>query len=318
MNTGNADIFGHVSTGPGGSISIGPNGAVGSTNWVLSGNNGVESGWSKDDMNVAFPDVEPPWNGGAFTPTGGWVTNVSVTFATNANIISSVVFPVVVGYAIATNYQTTSTYPVGSPGPVITNYSGGRPRSYTYPVFSYSTSTVATNTTVTATYYDVLITQPGNYQLANLSGTIYVSANATLYVTTTLQMDGLVIAPPSGKLALYSSAPNVLLSGNNSANDAGTAYTFSFWGTPAVTNIQFSGNADFTGTIYAPNADFRLNGGGNNPIDFIGASITKSARMNGHFNFHYDEALRVMGPFRGYIVSSWVELSPTDVPRYSR
>jgi len=57
--------------------------------------------------------------------------------------------------------------------------------------------------------------------------------------------------------------------------------------------------------------------GGNNTIDFIGASITKTARMNGHFNFHYDEALRVIGPFRGFIVSSWLEVPPTSIPAYS-
>jgi len=318
--TGNANIYGHVSTGPGGTVSIGPNGAVGSTNWHNSGADGIESGWSKDDMNVSFPDVLPPWNGGAFTPSGGWMTNVITAFSTNSSTIGpTIAFPGVSGVTYTTNYQTSvgAVYPIGSPGPVTTNrFSNGSIKNYTYPIFTYVNNSVATNETVTLTYYDVLIKDPGNYELANLNGSIYVSANATLYVTTTLTISTLVIVPPNGKLVLYSKAPSVTLSGNNTANSLGNAYSFSFWGLPEVTAISFSGNGAFAGTIYAPNADFTLNGGGNNVIDFIGASITKTARMNGHFNFHYDEALRIMGPFRGFIVSSWLEVPPSSVPAY--
>jgi hypothetical protein len=315
LNTGNAEIYGHLSTGPGGTIAIGPGGTVGSTSYHLAGNSGIESGWSKDDMNVAFPDVEAPFNGGAFTPTGGWVTNVTTSYASNTTSFSSIAFPVITGVTITTNLQTSSIWPVGSPGPIVTNrYSNGTIKNYTYPVFAYSTTSVATNTTATATYYDVMITQPGNYQLANLNGSVYVSANATLFVTTTLNMTDLYIQSPNGKLALYSSAPSVALAGNSANNGGGTAYSFSFWGLPTVTSISFSGNASFTGTIYAPNADFTLNGSGTDTIDFIGASITKTAKMNGHFNFHYDEALRFIGPFRGFIVSSWIEMPPSAIP----
>jgi hypothetical protein len=61
-----------------------------------------------------------------------------------------------------------------------------------------------------------------------------------------------------------------------------------------------------------------LNGTGNGTIiDFSGASITKSAKLNGHFNFHYDEALRRIGPFSGYIIDQWIEMTPADVPRFT-
>jgi hypothetical protein len=71
INQGNADIYGHVSTGPGGSVSVGANGAAGSKAWIDGGNSGVQSGWFTDDMNVSFPDVTPPFSGGAFAPVGG-------------------------------------------------------------------------------------------------------------------------------------------------------------------------------------------------------------------------------------------------------
>ena len=45
------------------------------------------------------------------------------------------------------------------------------------------------------------------------------------------------------------------------------------------------------GTIYAPHADFTLGGGGKDTIDFVGSSVTKTVKMNGHYKFHYDENL---------------------------
>ena len=48
-------------------------------------------------------------------------------------------------------------------------------------------------------------------------------------------------------------------------------------------------------------------GGGSDTYDFVGASITKSVKMNGKFNFHYDENLRRIGLGRGYIPTNWEE-----------
>jgi hypothetical protein len=183
---------------------------------------------------------------------------------------------------------------------------------YSYQSYTCTSALSTTNTTYTATYYDYIL-DTGNYQLADLSGSVYVRGKATLYVTTTLDITSLTVK--SGEsLSLYCGAASANLAGNNTANSDGTADSFSFWALPSCTSITFSGNAGFTGTIYAPTADFTMNGGGNNMIDFIGASITKTARLNGHFNFHYDEALRRIGPFRGYIVSSWNEMTPSEVP----
>jgi hypothetical protein len=62
LNMGNADIMGHVSTGPGGTIAIGPQGVAGSKPWVQSGTHmgQIEPNWSADDMNVDFPPVPIP------------------------------------------------------------------------------------------------------------------------------------------------------------------------------------------------------------------------------------------------------------------
>jgi hypothetical protein len=51
-----------------------------------------------------------------------------------------------------------------------------------------------------------------------------------------------------------------------------------------------------------------MNGGGKTINDFTGAVVANSVKMNGHFNFHYDEAL---GGFTGngrMLITSWDEI----------
>ncbi len=74
LSVGNADIKGHLQTGPGGKVTIGPNGVVGSLDWHNAGNKGIQPGWSTDDLNVYFPEVKKPFDGGAFAPISGVVT----------------------------------------------------------------------------------------------------------------------------------------------------------------------------------------------------------------------------------------------------
>jgi len=238
INIGNATIRGGVSTGPGGSVDIGPNGAIGSQAWHDGGNTGIQPGWSIDDMNVVFADVEPPFSGGYFTPVGGSV--------------------------------------------------GGT--SYTY------------------------ILSNGNYQLNSMSMSGHektlVNGNAVLYVDGNVSLSGnaYIEIAPGASLHLYVGGSSTALGGNGVINETGLAANFMYYGLPSNTSVSMSGNAGFAGVIYAPAANFTLNGGGNNTYDFVGASVTGTATINGHFNFHYDEALGNIGPTRGYLVTSWNEL----------
>jgi len=69
LDTGNANIYGRVSTGPGGAVEIGPKGKVGDLAWQAStATKGIQPGWSTDDMNVLFPDVELPFSSGLAPP----------------------------------------------------------------------------------------------------------------------------------------------------------------------------------------------------------------------------------------------------------
>ncbi len=297
LSIGNADIYGRVSTGPGGTVSIGSQGAVGDAAWHAGNNSGIKSGWSSDDMNVSFPDVTRPATNTAFVPSGGHYA-----------VVSALSPPASTGGRILrTNWTTTSSLPSGAGAPITTNGNGGN-RTYTYKVYNFYMATNAAN----GTYYEYVLND-GNYHLTSLNGKVLVLGNATLYVQNSLNVTSLAIEW-SRHLDLYSAAPTASLTGNNTVNSDATADSFAFWGLPTCTSISFSGNASFTGSLYAPNADFTLNGGGNNTIDFVGASITKTVRLNGHFNFHYDEALGTLGPSRGYVVTAWNELAPSDVP----
>lgn len=242
LAVGNADILGHVSTGPGGSVEIGPNGAVGDKAWHALGRNGIKPGWSADDMNVQFPDVKLPFNGG-FAPSSDKVDG--------------------------TNY----TYVLGD----------------------------------------------GNFELNELSlsgkGAVLVSGNATLLVRGNVSVSGnaYIYIAPGANLQMYVEGASADFGGNGVVNSAGKAESFGYWGTSSNVEVKLRGNAAFIGTIYAPSAYLSLGGGGRDTHDFVGASVSNQVKMNGHFNFHYDEALAKFGPRRGYTITSWSERGWTEI-----
>jgi len=238
VNAGNANIKGHASTGPDGSVAIGSNGAIGDKAWVDSGKKGVQDGHVTDDTNVEIPDPEVPFSTG-ITPTGGQ-----------------------------------------------------------YPALTGPT-------------YDYILTN-GNYILSSFTGKVLVTGSAKLFVTSSFNFTGQdkITIEPGGSLEVYVAAASATLGGNGVVNNTGDAISFIYYGMKSNTSLKFNGNAAFTGVVYAPYAGFELGGGGNDAYDFVGASVTKSVMMKGHFNFHYDESLARRFPIRRYVVYSWNELDP--------
>lgn len=238
ISVGNADIYGHASTGPGGTIAIGPNGGVGSLTWHLT-HTGIEPGWTTDDMNVYFPPVEKKFSSG-FTVKSGTLGSTTFHYLLD-------------GGATGADYVMSSLSLSSKDVMLITN--------------------------------KVRLLVTGNI---SLKGTIQIAAGSSL--------------------ELYMEGASADIGGNGIANNTGLAINFCYYGLPTNTSITFSGNGEFVGAIYAPNADFTLSGGGNSEQDFVGSSVTKTVGMNGHFNFHYDEALAKSGLARGYVINSWSEL----------
>lgn len=168
------------------------------------------------------------------------------------------------------------------------------------------------STVINGRTYDYAFMLSGDYTIPS-SGNIYVAPGATVRVKVTdnkftatyIEVDGTGLN--SGSLAIYMTGQSFTLSGK-AIVDGGVAKNLSYYGTDSNTIINVTGNADFTGTIYAPNADFTLGGGGTDNYDFVGASVTKTLKLNGHFHFHFDEDLLKHGPFSGYVASTWDEI----------
>lgn len=79
FNAGNANIYGKVAVGSGGTVTVGPNGGIGSTAWHNAGNNGIESGWVTYDANVSFPAIDDAPASG-LTPLSGTVGGVGYQY----------------------------------------------------------------------------------------------------------------------------------------------------------------------------------------------------------------------------------------------
>jgi hypothetical protein len=142
----------------------------------------------------------------------------------------------------------------------------------------------------------------GDYCIAgnlNLNNQILlVTGMARLLVKGDLLMGG-----PLSELRVRAGASLKLFVGG--ANAAVTQVTtsapcgaFQYYGLAGNTNLIWSGDTAFTGTIYAPQATVKFGHGGSTPYDFQGACAAGAVVLNGHMNFHFDENLAVRGPQR--------------------
>ncbi|HMJ89937.1 MAG TPA: hypothetical protein VK530_08980 [Candidatus Acidoferrum sp.] len=241
IDIGNADIYGSIATGPNplnpghANAKIGSQGKVGDLSWFAgTANKGIQPGKDRDDMNVFFPDITPPFTSG-----------------------------------------------LG-------------------PVFNYTWTN------------GVKYTRFGSadYVVSGFSGKTLIVGNARILVTGSFKLTGNeeIRIAPGASLIMFMDGPSADWGGNGVINGTGKATGFYYFGTKNNTSIRFSGNGEFTGAVYAPNADVDGNGGGNSAEDFMGAAIIKSLKFNGHYSFHYDEALGRNGMFTGFTLTSWNEL----------
>ena len=139
------------------------------------------------------------------------------------------------------------------------------------------------------------------------SDIMLVNGNAVLYVTgnVLMQSKAQIVLGLGSSLTIYVGGDSAVFT---QVNNLGKPKDFSYYGLPANTAVSFGGNAALNGAIYCPNADFTIGGGGTDVYDFEGAIMCKTVKMNGHYNFHFDEDLANNGPFRGYVATSWREL----------
>jgi hypothetical protein len=151
-----------------------------------------------------------------------------------------------------------------------------------------------------------------NYRVADFKGQVYVTGNVNLLVTDTFAFGSgeYIYIAPGATLKVWVAAPTATLGGSGVINSDGYAIGFQYYGLAQNTSFKFAANASYTGTIYAPKADFTLGGGGSTDYDFVGACVVNTVKMNGHYHFHFDEALRGK-LWKGYVATSWNEIDPS-------
>jgi hypothetical protein len=195
VSVGNANIYGHAATGPGGTIAIGLDGAVGSHSWQLSNTGTSQDGWVTHDSNFTFPDTSLPYSSGK-DPSGGNVGEQQAVITSNlvtsstapgyspwggvqTNVVSTTISPTypgnMLGLTTNTTTTTTSGYPATAPFGVQTNFLGTAQSSTYQDVAGITTNVSSASSgslpnpiqpgTVTNTVYrkDKPLPLPGTY-----------------------------------------------------------------------------------------------------------------------------------------------------------
>ena len=292
VGVGNANIYGKMHVGPNGGYSLGPNGGVGTHAWQAAHGSGVvEPGYFLQDANFTFPDTTlPNTSTGYLTPQPG-----------------DFIFPT---YSVIPTFHTVPSLPTPTPPGLVTNFRG---KSAT--LTGYSWTTFVTNTVHVTNHYDNVLFANTKYVSSDLQGsTIVLGPNVTLVLPNGLDGGEKLFfnytdnANPG--LTVYAGGTTASISGPQYVNPSGFAGSLLLYCAPSVTSFTLNGNGQFTGVLVAPNADLAMHGGGSSDQDFCGALMVNSVTLNGHFGFHWDEALGNMKSDNGarYLVTSWNEI----------
>lgn len=153
----------------------------------------------------------------------------------------------------------------------------------------------------------------GNYVVNSLNYPLNVTGPTTLWVkgagSSTISV-GVSITNAGGALILYvgntnGSATSLKFNGQGNMNTNGFPANFQIYGLSSLTNVSYTGNTNFAGTIYAPEATVSLSGGGGTQVFFCGAIVAKAAKLESGADVHFDESLQMAGPA---FVNGWLFL----------
>lgn len=139
---------------------------------------------------------------------------------------------------------------------------------------------------------------------------LIVTGNIALSGNGQISIGGVGAINPS--IGIYA-AGSVSLGGNGMLNQTQVPANAAIYGTVAAggtQSITVTGNGEFIGVVYAPNATLSLSGNG----AVSGAVIAKSVTLGGNGNFHYDVSLATSGvggstADRYYRPETWFELT---------
>jgi hypothetical protein len=147
----------------------------------------------------------------------------------------------------------------------------------------------------------------GDWKGTQIVNSRIISGNVRIYLTdsTSIHLTGnnSIRITPGSSLKIYA-AGSVAAAGNGIVNTNGTPITCQLYGLPTCTSVKITGNGEWVGTAYAPQAAVELKGGGNSGY-MSGAIVADTITFTGTTAFHYDEALGKYGPGSGYNMAGW-------------
>ena len=120
---------------------------------------------------------------------------------------------------------------------------------------------------------------------------------------------GAITVKPNVRVQVYFERSMIVKQAGNIVNESGIAANLQFYGispppgSSIVQTIEIPPPGNFACTIYAPSANYKMNG---NP-DITGALVCNSFYGNGNTMWHYDRALDYLGNPVDYRVASYVE-----------
>lgn len=146
--------------------------------------------------------------------------------------------------------------------------------------------------------------------MANTNGkNITINGHITLIMTGSIDIKGALTIGPNSSLTIYTPR-DVEIGGNGVANNTGLAKNFVIYGTaasPGAQTIFLHGNGILVASVYAPNANIELKGGGSSG-EMSGSVVGNTIKITGNYAFHYDEALAKETGGNPFAINSWREL----------
>jgi len=164
------------------------------------------------------------------------------------------------------------------------------------------------------TFSYVITNGSGYYKIDNqVKDPIYIrGTNVFLYLPNGLNFNGnannsTMWVETNSNVIIYTGGA-IDTSGNTGINNiAQYAPSFAIYGLPGCTSLKLAGQGNIVAYVYAPQASLTMGGNGGT-YAAVGAFTVHDIQLNGSMDFHYDEALQVLAPNRGFIPAVWQEV----------
>lgn len=175
------------------------------------------------------------------------------------------------------------------------------------------------------TFNYVITNGSGYYKITSqVKDPIYVKGtNMFLYLPSGLTFNGnaansTMWVETNSDLTIYTGG-DIDTKGNTGINNISQyAPAFAIFGLPpgvdtagdnvsGCLNLALAGSGSIVAYVYAPQTFLHMGGSGG-AYAAVGAFVVNNIQLNGNMSFHYDEALKLLGPSRGYIPAVWQEV----------